>query len=139
MIHQDGQTAANQHHHKKEIEEVAVTHPDRKPVRPGEVVGIYLRNGWDMRQPGHGDLDPGRRDYRENRDTDSDQDGRSNPDAKSAIGRIMDGSVCRIERDHVASELSPARFHQHLLHYPQCNFNFPPAPRAFSSRRNQTL
>ena len=43
MIHQDRQTAANQHHHKKEIEEVAVTNPNRKPVRPYEVVGIYLR------------------------------------------------------------------------------------------------
>ena len=105
MIHQDGQTAANQHHHKKEIEEVAVTHPDRKPVRSREVVGIYLRNGWNMRQSGHGDLNPRRRDYREDRDTDSDQDGRSNPEAKSAIGRIVDGSVCRIERDHAASEL----------------------------------
>jgi hypothetical protein len=41
MIHPDGQTAANQHHHKKEIEEVAVTHPDREPVRPCEVVGIW--------------------------------------------------------------------------------------------------
>jgi len=48
---------------------------------------------------GHGDFDPRRRDYREDRDTDSDQDGRSNPDTKSAIWRIMDGSVCRIERD----------------------------------------
>ena len=104
MIHQDGQTAANQHHHKKEIEEVAVAHPDRKPVRSCEVIGIYLRNGWNMRQSGHGDLDPGRRDYRQDRDTDSDQDGRSNPDAKSAIRRIVDGSVCRIERDHIASE-----------------------------------
>ena len=82
---------------------MAVTHPDRKPVRPREVVGIYLRNGWNMRQAGHGDFDPRRRDYREDRDTDSDQDGRSNPDTKSAIRRIVDGSVCRIERDHIAS------------------------------------
>jgi hypothetical protein len=74
-------------------------------VRPCEVVGIYLRNGWNMRQPGHGDFDPRRRDYREDRDTGSEQDGRSNPEAKSAIWRIVDGSVCRIERDHAASEL----------------------------------
>jgi hypothetical protein len=99
MIHQYGKTAANQHHHKKEIEEVAVTNPNWKPVRPCEVVGIYLRNGWNMRQPGHSDFYPRRRDYREDRDTDSDQDGRSNPDTKSAIRRVVDRSVCRIERD----------------------------------------
>ena len=88
---------------------MAVTHPDRKPVRSCEVVGIYLRNGGNMRQPSHGDFDPSRRDYREDRDTDSDQNGRSNPDAKSAIRRIVDGSVCRIERDHVASANCPVK------------------------------
>jgi hypothetical protein len=74
---------------------------------PCEVVGIYLRNGWNMRQPGHGDFDPRRRGHREDRDTDSDQDGRSNPDTKSAIRRIVDGSVCLIERDHIASANCP--------------------------------
>ena len=49
MIHQDGKAAANQHHHKKEIEEVAVADPERKAVRPCEVVGMYLGNGWNMR------------------------------------------------------------------------------------------
>jgi hypothetical protein len=107
MIHQDGQTAANQHHHKAEIEEVAVTHPERKPMRPDEVVGIYLRNGWNLRQVGHGDFDPRCRDYREDRDTDSDQDGRSDPNTKSAIRWIVDGSVCRIERYHIASANMP--------------------------------
>src|SRR6185437_6207574 len=107
MIHQDGQAAANQHHHKEEIEEVAVTHPDRKPVRSGEVVGIYLSDSGNMRKADHRELDPRRGDYREDRDTDSDHDGRSNPDAKSAIRRIVDGSVCRIERDHVTSPNSP--------------------------------
>ena len=58
-----------------------------------------------MRQSGYGDLNPRRRDYREDPDTGSDQDGRSNPEAKSAIRRIVDGSVCCIERDHTASEL----------------------------------
>ena len=78
---------------------MAVTNPNRKPVRPCEVVGIYLRKGWNMRQPGHLDFDPRRRNYRQDRDTDSDQDGRSNPDTKSAIRRIVDGSVRRIEPD----------------------------------------
>jgi hypothetical protein len=111
MIHQDGQTAANQHHHKKEIKEVAIANPDRKPMRSGEVVGIYLRNSGNMRQPGHGDFDPRRRDYREGRDTDSDQDGRSNPDAKSAIRWRVDGSVGRIERDHIASANRPPKLY----------------------------
>jgi len=105
MIRQDRQTTANEHHHKKEVEEVAVTHPDRKPVRACEVVGIYLRNGCNMRESGHGDFDPSRRDCSDDGDADSYQDGRLNPDAKSAIGWIVDGSVCRIERDHAAPEL----------------------------------
>ena len=74
---------------------MAVTNPNWKPVRPCEVVGIYLRKGWNMRQPGHGDFDPRRRNYRQDRDTDSDRDGRSNPDTKSAIRGIVDGSVRR--------------------------------------------
>jgi hypothetical protein len=86
---------------------VAVTHPDRKPVGPGEVVRIYLRNGWNLRQAGHRDFDPRRRDCREDRDTDSHQDGRSDPDTKSPIRWIVDGSVCRIERDHSASANMP--------------------------------
>ena len=64
MIHQDGETAANQHHHKKEIEEVAVTDPERKPVRPCEVVRIYLGDRWNMRQAGYGKLNPGRENHR---------------------------------------------------------------------------
>ncbi len=39
MIHQDRQAAANQQHHEKEIEEVAIAHPERKSVRTCEVVG----------------------------------------------------------------------------------------------------
>src|SRR5579864_5189952 len=99
MIHQYGKTAANQHHHKEEIEEVAVTNPKWKPVRPCEVVWVYLRKGWNTRQTGHGDLDPRRHDYRQDRDTNSDQDGRSNPDTKSAIRRIVNGSMSRIKGD----------------------------------------
>lgn len=62
-----------------------------------------------MRQFGQGDVDPRRRDYREDRQTDSDQDGRSNPVAKSAIRRIVDGLVCRIERNHVAFANCPVK------------------------------
>jgi hypothetical protein len=69
---------------------MAVTNPNWKPVRPCEVVGIYLRKGWNMRLPGHGDFDPRRRNYRQDRDTDSDRDGRSNPDTKSAIRGIVE-------------------------------------------------
>lgn len=100
MIHQDRQATANQHHQEKEIEEVTVTHPDRKSMRPCEVVRIYLRGSWNRRQTGHGDLNPRRRDYTEDRDADSDQDRRSNPDAKPAIRWIVDSSMCRIELDH---------------------------------------
>jgi hypothetical protein len=100
MIHQDRKAAADQERHKKEIEEMAVSDPERKAVRPRKVVGIYLGNGRNARLPGNGDLDPGRRNDRDDRDTDSDQDRRANPNPEPAIGRVMDGPVCCIECDH---------------------------------------
>ena len=97
MIHQDGQTTANQERHKKEIEEVAVTHPDWKAVRRGEVVRLNQWNGWDVRHSCDGGLDPGRSDCRENCERSHNQDGRSDPEPKTAIGRIMNGFMGRIE------------------------------------------
>jgi len=48
MIHQDGETAANQHHYKEEVEEVTIAHPEWEPMRPGEVVGVHLGDGRDI-------------------------------------------------------------------------------------------
>ena len=52
MIDQDGEPAPDQHHHKKKIEEVAITDPERKTVRPCEVIRVYLRKRGNVRQPG---------------------------------------------------------------------------------------
>ena len=103
MIHQDGQPTTNQHHHKKEIEEMAITHPDRKPVRACEVVGIYLGNRGNMRESRQSHFDPSRRHCRKDRDAYSYQDGRPNPNAESAIRRVVNGLVCWVKRDHGAS------------------------------------
>ena len=102
VIHQDGQTAANQQHHKKEIEEVAVTDPERKPVRPGEVVGIYLGNGWNMRQARQGKLKPGGKSHREYGHSDSDQNGRTNPDTEATVLWVVHCPMCGIKRNHNA-------------------------------------
>lgn len=97
VIHQDGQPAANQQRHKQEIEEVAVTHPERKAVRRGEVIRRNLGNGRHMRHSGDSDLDPSRGDRSENRQRSPHRYGGSNPNAKAAIRRVMDGFVGRIE------------------------------------------
>jgi len=76
---------------------MAVTHPYGKPVRPCEVVGIYLRNSWDTRESGNGDLDPRGCDYREERKPDSNQDGRANPNAEPPVLRVVNCRVRSIE------------------------------------------
>ena len=49
MIDQDGEPAADQHHHKKKIEEMAITDPERKTMRPREVVRVDLRDWRNLR------------------------------------------------------------------------------------------
>ncbi len=100
VVHQDRKAAPNQHHHKKKIEEVAIAYPYGKAVRPREVVWIYLRNGRNTRHSAYCHLDPSRDDCGEDCDTRPDQDGRSNPNAKTTIRRIMNSSVRVIEPNH---------------------------------------
>ena len=49
MIDQDGDPAADQHHDKKKIEEMAITDPERKTVRPREVVRVDLGDWRNVR------------------------------------------------------------------------------------------
>ena len=100
MIDQDRQAAANQHRHKKEIEEVAVTHPERKAVRPGEVVGIYLGDRRNMRQAGSRQTQSRTREPRQNHHCDSDQNGRANPNAEAAVLWVVHCRVRGIEGNH---------------------------------------
>jgi hypothetical protein len=100
MIGQDRQAASNQHRNKKEIEEVAVTHPQRKAMRAGEVVGRYLwdrRNMWEAHKK---NFDP-RGQHRDcHQHSDSDKNRGAYPDTQATIGGIVNGGVCRIKRDH---------------------------------------
>jgi hypothetical protein len=57
MIYQNGKAAADQNHHKKEIEEVGVANPDRKALWPCKGSGIYLGIGWHVGHPERSDLD----------------------------------------------------------------------------------
>ena len=59
MIGKNRQAASDQHRNEKEVEKVAVAHPQRKPMRTGEIVGIYLRDRRDMWEPYKKKLDPG--------------------------------------------------------------------------------
>jgi hypothetical protein len=69
-------------------------------MRSGEIVGIDLGNGWYIRQAGKSELKPGRGSRQQHDYADGDENRRPNPDAKAAISRVVDGGVCRIERDH---------------------------------------
>ena len=98
MIGQDGETAANQHHQKKKIEEVAVADPERKTMRPGKIVGVDLRDGRNMGIPGYGEFDPCRE--RDSASTLAAIRRRPNPDAKTPIRRVVDSRMRRIKLDH---------------------------------------
>src|SRR6185437_8292734 len=101
MVHENGEAAANQQHHKQKIEEMAVAHPEWKPMRPGKIAGIDLGRRRYGRESGHGIFDPGSNNYRDESNTNPDQDGRPHPDAKAPVRRIVDGSVSGVKLDHV--------------------------------------
>lgn len=100
MVHENGQAAANQQHHKQEIKKMAVSHPEWKSMRPGKIAGIDLGHSWYRRESGNGIFDPGSSDYRDESNTNADQDGRPHPDAKAPVRRIVDGSVSGVKMDH---------------------------------------
>ena len=83
---------------------MTIPHPERKAMRPGKVVGIYLGNGWNLRQACHGELNPARENRGENRHSDSDQNGRANPDAEAAVLWVVHCLMHGIERDHINSD-----------------------------------
>ena len=85
MIGQDGKAAADEHGDEKEVEEMAVADPKRKSVRTSNVVGVHHGNGWNVRQAGHGDLNPRRGNQRCDQSGNSDQNRRTNPEAVAAI------------------------------------------------------
>ena len=79
VIHQDRKTAANKHHYKEKIEEVAVANPQWEPVRTKKIIGVNLRDGRDMRQADKGHLDPRRRDQGRDDTAYPKHDGRTDP------------------------------------------------------------
>src|SRR5579872_2344035 len=109
VVHQDRKPAANQHHDKKKIEEVTVAYPNGKAMRPDEVVRVYLRNSWNARHPGNREFYPCSHECEEDRDSDPDQDGWSNPDAKTSIRRIMNSLMRGIEPNHPYLHELPVR------------------------------
>ena len=100
MIGEDGEAAANEHGDEEEVEEVGVADPERESVGPGEVAGIDERDGWNMRQAGHGHLNPRRSHQRSDYGRNSDQNRRANPEAVASIRGIMNGGVFRVKLDH---------------------------------------
>ena len=80
---------------------MAVTDPERKPVRSRKIVGIHLGDGWNMRQAGQLEFNPGRQNRAYNRDTDTDQNGGTNPDAEAAVGWVVHRAMRGVEGSHL--------------------------------------
>ena len=102
MIDQNGEAAADQHHHKKKIEKVTVAHPERKSVRPSEIVGINLRNRRNVsavRRP-RTSIHAARAMRARITSADPDQNGWPNPNAEAAVLWIVHCPVRSIERNH---------------------------------------
>ena len=57
-----------------------------------------LHNRGNVRQPGHSDFNPGRSNNGEDDNAGSNQNGRTNPQAKSTVSRIVNGPVGGVER-----------------------------------------
>ena len=100
MIGEDGKAAADEHGDEEEVEEVAVANPEREAVRAGEVAGIDERDGRNMRQTGHGHLNPGSGHQRRDYSGGSDQNRRTNPEAVAAIRGKVDRTMRSIECNH---------------------------------------
>ena len=100
MIKEDRETTANQEHHEKEIEEMAIADPEREPVRPSEVVGINLRYRRNRGQSCYRNLNPGGEGCGQNHGSDSDENGGANPNPESAVFGVVHCRVRRIEGNH---------------------------------------
>lgn len=101
MIDEDRQAAADQHRHEKEVEEMAVAHPERKTVRSGEIVREYLRDGWDVREPPNARLNPRRRHRHDQQPNGNDQNRRPDPDSKPPVSGIMNRGMRRVKSDRI--------------------------------------
>lgn len=99
VIHEDGNPAAYQHGHKKEIEEMAAADPQRKSVRTGKVVRIHLGDSCDVGDAFQRELDPGCADRAGNHNSDSNQNRRPDPDSESTVGRVMHRPVRGVTRN----------------------------------------
>ena len=100
MIKQDGEATSDQKHHEKEIEKMAIAYPEREPVRPGEVIRKDLRDGRNRRQSGYCKLDPRGEDGGQDHGSDSDENGRANPNPEASVLGVMHCSVRSIEGNH---------------------------------------
>jgi len=100
MVCKNRKAASDQHRNKKEVEEVTVPHPYRKAMWTGEIVGKDLWDRRNMREPHKKKLDPGSKHRHRHQHSCGNEDRGPYPNANAAIRWIMNGSVCRIERNH---------------------------------------
>lgn len=77
---------------------MAIPNPKWKSVRP-RAVG-YLRDFRNRWQTGHGKLDPCGSKYCGNDYDNADENGRTDPDTKTAVFRNVDRPMCYIEINH---------------------------------------
>jgi hypothetical protein len=109
MIGKNREAASDQHRKKKEVEKVTIPHPHRKTMRTGGVVGKDLWDRRNMRKSQKKKLDPGSKHGQSHQHRCGNEDRGPYPNAQAAIRWIMNGGVCRIERNHcTAPEKRPS-------------------------------
>ncbi len=92
MIHQDRQSAADQHEGEEQIEEVRPANPRRKSVRPARRSGNRRRVRSNVGQPPHVRLNPRDGQRHEDNNSDDGQRRRANPDSEPAVCGVIDST-----------------------------------------------
>jgi len=100
MIHQNGESAADQEQQEKEVHEVGQSQPRGKTVRNPRIRKIDCRKKCLRWKPGSQILHPRYRDWNENDNRKHQNKPMINPDTKTPIRRIVDGSMCLVECLH---------------------------------------
>ena len=108
MIHEDRDTAADQHAEEEEIREVAPANPERKAMRPARSAFRGCRGGRNRRQAEESMLQQRQNNRSEDHSNNQQKGSGADPYAKAPVFWIMHRSMSGIESNHSANLLAPS-------------------------------
>ena len=100
VIHQNGESAADQEHQEKEVHKMGQSQPSGEAMRSRRIFQIDWRQESLRWKPGDQILSPGNRDRSKNDNGKGKNEPRIYPDTKTAIRRIVDGLMDFVECLH---------------------------------------